>query len=102
MLTARGALNAIFLNGTLYAIGGQGESEILNTNEAYDPLTDSWTSKAPMPTERHHAASTTVDGKIYVIGGRIAGTSPLVNVNVNEVYDSQADRWTAPRTHPKR
>jgi N-acetylneuraminic acid mutarotase len=102
MPTARGALNAIFLNGTLYAVGGQGASEILKANEAYDPLTDSWIPKAPMLTERHHAASTTVDDRIYVIGGRTTGTSPLVNVDVNEIYDTQADRWTALEPMPSK
>ena len=102
MPNARGALNANFLNGTLYGIGGQDASEILNTNEAYDPLTNSWISKASMPTERHHAASITVDDKIYVIGGRTTGASPLVNVNVNEMYDTQTDKWTALEPMPSK
>jgi len=38
MPTARSALNVIFLNGTLYAIGGQDASKILNTNEAKAPM----------------------------------------------------------------
>ena len=60
----------------------------------YDPITDRWISKTPMPTGRHHAASATVDNKIYVSGGRIAGSSPLVNVNVNEMYDTETEKWT--------
>ena len=94
MPTARGALNAIFLNETLYAVGGQGASEILNTNEAYDPTTNTWTSRTSMITPRHHAASTTVNDKIYVIGGRTAGSSPLANVNANEMYNPATDKWT--------
>ena len=95
MPTPRGALNALFVKGTLYAVGGQDEARILNINEAYDPLTDTWISKAPMLTGRHHAASTTVDNKIYVTGGRTAGSSPIVNVNVNEMYDTETEKWTA-------
>ena len=95
MLSPRGALNALFVNGTLYAIGGQDDARILNVNEAYNPLTNSWVSKAPMITARHHAASTAVEDKIYVIGGRTFGSSPLVNVNVNEMYDIKTGKWTS-------
>jgi len=102
MPTPRGALNALFVNGTLYAIGGQDGDTTLNINEAYDPLRDTWIPKAPMPTARHHAASTTVDNKIYVTGGRIAGSSPLVNVNVNEMYDTEKEKWTQIESMPSK
>ena len=55
-----------------------------------------------MLTARHHAASTTVDNKIYVTGGRIAGSSPLVNVNVNEMYDTKKDKWTQIESMPSK
>ena len=47
-----------------------------------------------MPTARHHAASAIVDGNLYVIAGRVAGASPTVNVDVNEVYDPEQNAWT--------
>lgn len=98
MPTARGALTADFVGDTLFAIGGQQSSdivssEILNTNEAYDPVTDSWTTMKPMPTSRHHAASSVMDGKIYVVGGRTVAGSSMINLNVNEVYDPKANDW---------
>ena len=96
MPTARGALAAAFINGILYAVGGQSSSsspQILATNEAYDPISNMWTSKAPMPTARHHAGSAVVDGKLYVIGGRVNGISHTININVNEMYDPENDRW---------
>jgi N-acetylneuraminic acid mutarotase len=100
MLTGRGALSATFVNGILYAIGGQQSSdidisEILNTNEAYDPITDTWASKKAMPTARHHAASASVDGKIYVLSGRTVVNSSLANLNDNEVYDPEKDEWSS-------
>ena len=73
MPTPRGALNALFVNGILYAIGGQDNARISNINEAYDPLTNKWISKPSMPTGRNHAASATVDNKIYITGGRLVG-----------------------------
>jgi N-acetylneuraminic acid mutarotase len=94
MPTPRGALNALFVNGTLYTVGGIQNDRILNINEAYDPLTNSWTSKASMQTGRHHAASAVVDNKIYVVGGRTSVSSPSVNLDVNEMYDTQTGKWT--------
>ena len=47
-----------------------------------------------MPTARHHAASAVVNGKLYVIGGRVVEVSSTVNVNVNEVYDPEKNVWT--------
>lgn len=94
MSTYRGALNANFVDGILYAVGGQNNSTgILSTNEAYDPTTNVWIEKNSMPTARHHAASAVGDGKLYVIGGRVGDIFPTVNVNVNEMYDPQQDRW---------
>ena len=97
MPTARGALTATFVNGTLFAIGGQqssdiDSSEILNTNEVYDPITDTWTTKTSMPTSRHHAASSAVDGKIYVMGGRTVVNSSMANLKINEMYRSRK-KW---------
>jgi N-acetylneuraminic acid mutarotase len=97
MPTTRGALTASIINVILYAVGGQSfssssqssSSGILATNEAYDFVSDRWTTKASMPTARHHAASAVVNEKLYVIGGRVAGISATVNVNVNEVYDPE-------------
>ena len=90
MPTARGALNANFINGTLYAIGGSSDRP-LNSNEAYNPSSDTWATKAFMPTSRHHAGSAVVDGKIFVVGGRISGS--LENISVNEAYDPVQDKW---------
>jgi N-acetylneuraminic acid mutarotase len=93
MPTARGALTAVFIDGILYAIGGEGENGIMDTNEAYNSKARTWISKSPMPTARHHVASAVVDGNVYVIGGRIEGSLPITNVNVNEMYDPKIDKW---------
>ena len=105
MPTARHGLTAHFVNGTLYVIGGKNKElmgfahENLNINEAYNPKTDSWTSKAPMPTPRHHIASAVVDGKIYVIGGRHTGLQQT-QLDNNEMYDPFSDTWTSKAPMP--
>jgi N-acetylneuraminic acid mutarotase len=95
---ARGAMSANFINGILYAIGGANvsgdwgdASRTTNTNQAYNPKTNTWTEKAPMPTARNHLTSAVVDGKLYAIGGRISDTE--TNVDANEVYDPVTDKW---------
>lgn len=105
MPTPRGALTVKFVDGILYAIGGDGDvlfsgkmyhpQGIVNANEAYDPNTDSWNSKRPMPKPRDHLASAVVDKKIYVIGGRQPWGGPLwKDLNMNEMYDPKLDKWS--------
>ena len=74
-------------------VGGVDSEKTLASTLAYDPGTDKWTEKAPMPTTaREHLTSAVVDGKLYVIGGRSNGMS--YNVDANEVYDPKTDKWT--------
>ncbi len=59
--------------------------------DEYDPVTDTWTRKASMPTGRADLSTPVVDGKIYAIGGTttIGGAGfPTV-----EVYDPSTDTW---------
>jgi len=102
------------VGGKIYVIGGatvmenSGEAalfgdrpaRILGTNQMYDPATNTWTNRSPMSTARNHAFSGVVNGKIYVIGGRVGGafvSSGSSNVGVVEEYDPAADRWGAPK-----
>ena len=102
MPTARGALTVVFLDEILYAIGGEGESRIMDINEAYNLKTNNWISKSPMPTPRHHAASAVVDGNVYLIGGRVQGVSPITNVNDNEMYNPKEDKWMILESMPSK
>jgi N-acetylneuraminic acid mutarotase len=105
MPTPRGAATANFINGILYVVGGMKNTEgdddegPLQITEAYNPGNNNWiTDKAPMPTARHHLQSSVVDGKLYVLGGRISG--PGTNVDANEMYDPHQDSWTTFRQMP--
>jgi len=59
----------------------------------YDPVSDTYTSKADVPTPRTWATCALVNGKIYLIGGYSYG-SPTGATNVNEAYDPSSDSWT--------
>ncbi|TKJ33296.1 MAG: hypothetical protein CEE38_20830 [Planctomycetes bacterium B3_Pla] len=54
---------------------------------------DTWTEKSPMPTARSILSASTVDGKIYAIGGD-GGSSAV------EEYDPATDTWTKKASLP--
>ncbi len=109
----RGSAVAAVVAGKVYAIGGaanhpgSGESYIdrtrgrpslhraVATNEVYDPALNRWERRNPMPTARNHSAVGAVNGKIYVIGGRIGSVfmSTGSNTDIVEEYDPAADQW---------
>jgi len=67
--------------------------------EEYDPETDKWTKKAPIPTARDWFATSVVNGKIYAIGGWTPGG---VIVPTVEIYDPETDTWTKGVDIPER
>jgi N-acetylneuraminic acid mutarotase len=80
------------VDGRLYAIGGRIDGSYasnLAVNEEYDPVTDRWRARKPMPTARSGIAAAVLDGKIFVFGGEAtAGT-----FNQVEAYDPRLDSW---------
>jgi len=101
MPTARQGLTISVVNGKIYAIGGgasssssYGQVETFSTVEEYEPATDTWTTKSPMPTSRGFHFANVVDGKIYVIGGSQASEPNRNRVPTVEVYDPATDTWT--------
>ena len=62
--------------GFLYVIGGGNSGTALSDVERYDPVLDSWTTLAPMPTARAGAVAAVIDDGIFVIGGRQSTSGP--------------------------
>jgi N-acetylneuraminic acid mutarotase len=94
--TPRGSFAIASYKNKIYAIGGtygsNGEYFTSDAVEVYDPQTDTWETKTPMPTARSSLCANEVDGKIYLMGGQTGGSYSIVGLN--EVYDVAADRWT--------
>ncbi len=92
MATPRFALGAAAANNRIYAIGGFNGS-YLNTNEEYDPATDSWTNVTAMPTSRGYLTVSTAIWSssefIYAIGGNTGSYS-----NLNERFDPLFNSWS--------
>lgn len=113
MPTTRSMTAAAEINGVIYVVGGQyvgahngtavrlSDLVYLTDNEAYDPATDTWSKKAPMPTARmaRGTNNAVVDGKLYVIGG----APHYICTDANEVYDPKTDSWSsrAPMPTPR-
>jgi N-acetylneuraminic acid mutarotase len=88
MLTARAGCAAAALGSELFVLGGEGNvdavSGVFSEVEAYDPLTDSWSTHPPMKTPRHGTGAAAIDGVIYVPGG--ADQQAFGAVDTHEAY----------------
>ncbi len=104
MPAARLVHSTSVVDGKIYVIGGAyrpgvSTEELMTSDvEAYDPATDTWTKKTPMPTAIGAVATSVVNGKIYAFGGaRTAGGTALSTV---EEYDPATDTWTTKTAMP--
>ncbi len=93
MPTARGFIAHAVVGDRLFAFGGRDKaatgSSILDTAEAYDMASDTWTTLTPMPTARNSAFAAAV-GNFIVVAGGFNGSS---TVNTIEIYDTVSDTW---------
>jgi N-acetylneuraminic acid mutarotase len=84
------------VNDRLYVIGGfelslfSIWSPVTSVYE-YDPVSDRWTARKPMPTPRGALAVAALDGKLHAVGGYNRDG----NTSAHEVYDPATDSWTA-------
>jgi len=101
MPTKRVGLSTAVVSGKIYAIGGWipggALGKTLKTVEVYDPVTNTWTKKADMPTPRFSSSISVVSGKIYVIGGHGGGVNML---STTEEYDPKTDTWIRKASMP--
>jgi N-acetylneuraminic acid mutarotase len=97
MAVARGYLGAALANdGQIYIIGGDSTNE--NENAAYNTQSDSYTSRANMPTARfEHCVVKGPDGLIYAIGGVNSSYTGLATV---EAYNPATNTWATKPSLP--
>src|SRR5437016_7202893 len=100
--TGRSRLGVAAVNGTLYAVGGVDARPdhpivVFATVEAYDPATDTWTTKASLPAARYGLGVAAINGILYAVGGASPAGTPLATV---EAYDPATDTWTTTRPVP--
>jgi N-acetylneuraminic acid mutarotase len=100
----------LLANGNVLFIGGYISEEVshpfvedlytvLNSVEIYDPLTDTWSTGAPMQQARAQETATLLsDGNVLVTGGAGAistGSAGHGSVASVEIYDPQSDTWSS-------
>ena len=90
--------------GHLYGIGGfsggfpnwQAQPDVF----VYDPAADRWRTGVPMTQPRAEGVTAAVDGKIYVIGGRVRASREAAHFNEHadtalaEMFDPATGRWS--------
>ena len=101
----RFGLGVVVVEDKIYAIGGYGVDGYMNTNECYDPKTDTWVALKPMPTSRCSFAIVAHQGKIYCMGGAVdsfitSGFTVQIVCGTNEVYDTATNSWSTKALMP--
>ncbi len=86
------------LGGKLYVFGGRTRNAdgtevngTLASVEMFDPATNTWTSRAPMPTGRRTMATGYLNGRAQLIGGE--RTPSGGTFSQNEEYDPLTNTW---------
>ena len=82
MHQARSGLGVEAIDNKIYAFGGKDKSGTLASNEEYDPRTNSWTIKTPMPIPSWGLVTAVCQNKIYSLGA-----------GINQAYSPLTDKW---------
>ena len=92
--TPRIAMANVVLNGKIHLIGGTASINqggiALNAHEVYDPLKDSWQTRAPLPNPSEHVQAGVLKGRIHVVGGR----NHFRNMDLNQIYNPANNSWS--------
>jgi N-acetylneuraminic acid mutarotase len=101
--TARNSAASAVIGGLVYVVGGRqalrqpnGSLQQVNVPqlEVFDPATNRWNSRAPMPQAQGGLAAAAQGGKLYVFGGEQWVPEHKV-FSESWVYDPATDRWTS-------
>jgi N-acetylneuraminic acid mutarotase len=113
MPTPRHGLDANVVNGKIYLISGlvphsrfppnglYTTYELTSVNEVYDPATDTWATKSPIPKAASYYASAVVNNKIYIISANFNQERGYYE-SFTQIYDPETDTWSygAASPHP--
>jgi N-acetylneuraminic acid mutarotase len=79
--------------GNKFYVGARfNQPEVL---DVYDAATNTWTQRTTNLAVRSAAASSVMDGKLYMIGGRrVNADGTTTAVRTTSVYDPATNRWT--------
>lgn len=69
--------------------GEASSSEVININQVYDPVEDSWAIGFSMPTSRFYFALAPVKDRLYAIGGL-----PVITFSPNQPFSAENEEYT--------
>ena len=96
MPTPRRYVASGVLNNLLYVAGGRNSGgSAVKTMQAYNPATNSWSTKANMISVRVGAFSGVLNGLLYVAGGTSGSGSGTIGLSTVESYNPATNTWTA-------
>src|SRR5207244_7577221 len=76
-----------------YSVSGSNLSSMLADVQRYDPVADTWTTRAPIPSAVQDAPVVYGNnGKLYVFGGLDSTTN--VVYNLTQIYDIATNAWS--------
>jgi len=78
-------------DGRVWVVGGRTDSGLATRTLALDLRTLRWRT-LPGPRPREHLAATALAGRVYAIGGRLAGID--TNLRTVEALDPRTGRWS--------
>jgi len=88
------------IGGQIYVVGGyssSGYSVPVADNQIYNPVTNTWSSGAALPTGTSQAAAAVVNNVLYVIGGSNNGTT---YTNAVWAFNPKTKTWSAKAAMP--
>ncbi|XP_076009803.1 kelch-like protein 10 [Genypterus blacodes] len=80
---------AVFLNGSVYCVGGHYGVEPLSSVHRFDLATHTWHQVASMKTRRCCVSIATLNGRIYAIGGYDIQS----RLSTADCYDPETNQW---------
>ncbi len=107
MPTARHGLDANVVNEKIYLISGLVPDNrwpnvnvdvyttyrLTNITEVYDPSTDTWATKSPIPKPAAHYSSAVIDNKIYIFSSHYNQATRTYD-SLTQIYDPATDTWS--------
>jgi N-acetylneuraminic acid mutarotase len=104
MPSARQEVAVAVLGGRVFVIGGFGSgAQPSPLVEAYDPASNRWEARAPLPVPLDHAAAATVGNRLFVVGGYTGSRVRRTAMADVWEYDAAANAWVprAPMPTPR-
>jgi N-acetylneuraminic acid mutarotase len=87
----------VALGGKFYVIGGRleagFESAMTAVVEVYDPATNQWSNRAPLPRPRGGLNAVVAHGYIHTLGGEGTDDTPTGVFPDHDVYDPSRNLW---------